>query len=150
MALVITDVLDHVVSHALASGWFEKVNQHEPKNAPGHGITCAVWVDKVVPARSGLDITSAQITFNVRLYQNMITEPQDAIDVNLMNAMNALMVAYSGDFTFDGTVYAVDLLGMEGAGLQAEAGYVEQDKKMLRVVTITLPVTVNDVWTQTA
>jgi hypothetical protein len=150
MALTIPDILDHVVSHAMATGYFERVNTHEPKNAPGHGLSCAAWVEKVTPALSGLNQTSVQVTFKVRLFSNMVAEPQDGIDPELTRALDAMMSLYSGDFTFDGTVYAVDLLGSEGEGLHAEAGYVEVDKKLYRIFDITVPVTVNDVWTQTA
>lgn len=149
--LVLQDILDHVVSHGMASGYFESVNQHEPKNAPGHGLTMAVWVDKIVPVKSsGLAATSVSVQMKVRLFSNMVVAPQDSIDPNLTNALNAVMSAYSGDFTFDGTVRYIDLLGDEGNPLSADAGYVEQDKKMFRIFDITLPVIVNDVWTQTA
>ena len=62
----------------------------------------------------------------------------------------ALIGAYSGDFDFGGEagVRAVDLLGMTGTPLAAIAGYIEMDRKMMRVITITLPVVINDLWTQ--
>jgi hypothetical protein len=150
MALNVGDILDHIVSHAMTTGYFERVNQHEAKNAPGNGLTAAVWVRTIRPKRSGLDKTSVKVTFTVRLYSNMVAEPQDAIDPDLMKATDALMALYTGDFSFDGTVYAVDLLGEEGEPLQGDAGYVEIDKKMFRIFDITLPVMVDDVWTQTA
>jgi hypothetical protein len=148
MTIILQDLLDHVVSHVQTTGHFDRVNQHEPKNAPGNGVSCAVWVDDITPVKSGLASTTVRITFNVRLYASMLQEPQDDIDPNLTNALSALFDEYSGDFTFDGNVQCIDLLGKEGIPLSAKAGYLNQDSKLFRVYTVTLPVIVNDVWTQ--
>lgn len=153
MALAAADVqaiFDAVQSHALASGYFERVNTHEPKNAPGRGLSCAIWVDHIGPARSGLASTSVRLVFNVRLYTDMLQEPQDAIDPAVLTACAGLLEDYSGDFTLGGKVESVDLLGKGGVPLQAQAGYISQDGKLMRVMTITLPVISNDAWTQTA
>lgn len=144
-------IIDAVVSHAAASGYFDRVNSHEPKNAPGNGLSAAAWVDSVGPARgqSGLRSTSALLVLNVRLYTSMLAEPQDAIDPNLTDALDALFTAYSGDFELGGNVRNVDLLGQAGTPLSAKAGYLNQDNKLFRVYTITLPLIVSDVWEQT-
>jgi hypothetical protein len=152
MALDITTILDAVESHALASGYFQTVNGHEPKSAPGTGLTAAVWVEQIGPARggSGLNSTSARLALYVRLYTPMLQEPADAIDPNLMTALDALMAAYSGDFTLDGLVREVDLLGIHGDPLSARAGYLTTSGAEYRVMTITLPLIVSDLWEQAA
>ncbi|MFI9235769.1 hypothetical protein [Streptomyces sp. NPDC053079] len=151
MALDINGIVDSVISHAMASGYFERVNGHEPQNAPGNGLTAAVWVDGITPVRtSGLGTASARLIFNVRLYTPMVQEPADAIDPNLTAATDALMRAYIGDFQLGGTVRQVDVLGQHGAALEARAGYIQQDGALLRVITITLPVIVNDLWDEVA
>ncbi|MEU1372983.1 hypothetical protein ABZ442_04875 [Streptomyces triculaminicus] len=151
MALDINGILDAVVSHALASGHFERVNTHEPQNAPGHGLTAAVWVDGIAAARSsGLGVASARLVFNVRLFTPVLQEPADAIDPNLLTAADALLRAYVGDFDLGGRVRQVDLFGQHGPGLEARAGYIQQDGALLRVITITLPVIVNDLWDEVA
>lgn len=152
MALDLAAILDPVVSHALASGWFERVNTHEPKSAPTKaGLTCAVWVETIGPAagQSGLASTTALVVLNVRLYTSMTQEPQDSIDTNLTDALSALIAAYSGDFELGGTVREIDLLGAISPGLSARAGYLNQSSTVYRVYTITLPLVVNDVWDQT-
>jgi hypothetical protein len=150
MTLAVDNILSAVVSHAAASGYLGRVNTVEPKAAPGNGLTAAVWVQRVGAARgaSGLASTTALVVLNLRLFQNMLKEPQDMIDPDLMRALDALMAAYSGDFTLGGLVRNVDLLGQFGPELSAEAGYVDIDKKLFRVVTITLPLVVNDLWVQ--
>jgi hypothetical protein len=141
-----------VADHARTTGLFEKVNGHEPKNSPGSGLTAAVWVDTIDPVAlaSGLAITSARVGVLVRIYTNMLQEPQDSIDPNIVAAVSILMGQYAGDFDLGGLVRNVDLLGQHGVPLRAQAGYLEQDKKLFRVMTITVPLIVNDVWNQEA
>lgn len=151
MALDVDGIVDAVMSHAMACGYFDRVNGHEPKNAPGNGLSAAVWSDTLRPVpSSGLASVSALLILNVRMYTSMLQEPQDAIDPNMLNALSALFTAYAGDFTFGGLAREVDLLGAEGVPLQAKAGYLNQDNKLYRVITITLPVVVNDAWDEVA
>lgn len=152
MALDIRTILNAVESHALASGFFQAVNGHEPKAAPQNGLTAAVWVEQIGPARggSGLDSTSSRLALFVRLYTPMVSEPEDAIDPDLMTALDALLAAYSGDFELDGLVRQVDLLGTYGDPLSARAGYLTTSGAEYRVMTITLPLIVNDLWEQVA
>lgn len=141
-------VIEAVASHAMRSGWFDKVNQTEPKAAPGNGLSAAVWVQGMRPASSGLASTSVRFELSVRLYSSMLAEPQDQIDPNLMAAAWDLFAAYSAGFTLGGLVESVDLLGKDGNPLESDAGYVEIDRRLYRVITITLPVKINDAFDQ--
>ena len=143
---------DAAVSAALTLGLFDKVQGHEPKNAPGHGLTAAVWAQEIRPIQAGgLAATSGRVELATRVYTNMLREPQDAIDPAVLKAADALMAAYSGNFDLDiAGVRCVDLLGMYGDPLSARAGYLNQDGKLYRVMTVTVPVIVNDLWVQVA
>jgi hypothetical protein len=143
-------VRDAAISHASASGYFDQVAGHEPKNAPGNGLSASFYLQNVRPvaARSGLSVTSVRVELEVRLLTPMLAEPQDDIDPNLLVAADALMRAWSGDFELSGAVAQVDLLGAHGTPLQGEAGYFNQDGKLFRGFVITLPVVVNDLWSQ--
>lgn len=144
-------IVNAVASHAAASGHFERVNGHEPLSPPGSGLTAAVWVQQMRPwaQRSGLAITSARLVLMVRIYSSGLQEPQDAIDPAMMAAADALFIAYSGDFTLGTLVAEVDLLGAGGESLTAIAGWLPlSDGSRWRVMDITLPVVINDAWTQ--
>lgn len=143
-------IVDKLVSHAAAAGQFERVNAHEPKNSPGNGITAAVWLASVAPAQrqSGLASTTLLLTFTVRCYTSMVQQPADAIDPNLMAAVGSLMSAYTGAFTLGGLIRSVDVLGAQGIPLSAKAGYLEQSGKVYRVMDLTVPLIVNDVYDQ--
>ncbi len=146
----IDPIFDAVVSDVQASGWFDQVNQHEPKAKPGMGMTAAVWVQSIgpVPAGSGLSQTTARIQFMCRLYSSMLMEPQDMIDPNMLKAVSNLVRRYHDDFDFGGIIRNVDLFGNFGEALGAEFGYVEQDRALYRACTLTIPCIVNDVWPQ--
>jgi hypothetical protein len=145
------DLVDRIASHAMATGLFDRVNQHEPKSKPGRGLTCAVWIDRIEPAlgRSGLDATDARVVFNVRVYTSMLQQPQDAIDPNVMDAMDQLFAAYTGDFQLGDESRFIDVLGMtQGHPLFCQSGYINIDNMVFRVLTATVPVIVTSAWPQ--
>jgi len=151
MAIQSQDLIDRIASHAMTLGVFDRVNQHEPKNKPGRGLTCAIWIDRIEPARgrSGLAATDARVTFNVRVYTNMLQNPQDAIDPQVMNAVDLLFEAYSGDFQLGDDTRWIDLLGAtQGHELMSQSGYINIDNVVMRVMTLTVPVIVENAWTQ--
>jgi len=153
MAIEPQDLVDRLTSHAQRLGVFDRVNSHEPKNKPGRGLTCALWIDRIEPARgrSGLTATDARVVFNVRIYTNMLQQPQDAIDPNVMFAVDRLMEAYTGDFDLGSESRFIDCLGMtQGHPLFSQSGYINIDNMVYRVMTMTVPVIVQNAWPQAA
>ena len=155
MALDIRGIVDAVQSHAMALGRFENVNGHEPGNAPASGgLAAAVWSDQVVPVRSsGLASVSVLVVLNVRLYSQAkdgSPESRDAIDPDLLAAVDELCAAYCDDFELGGLVRQVDIFGQHGTGLDVRAGYTQQAGALFRVMTISLPLVINDLWEETA
>lgn len=152
LGLMSQDMIDHISSHAMSLGIFDRVNTHEPKNKPGRGITFAIWVDRIEPARarSGLDATDARVTLNGRVYTNMLQQPQDAIDPNVMDATDLIMGALTGDFDLGDGSRTIDVLGMtQGHPLSAQSGYINIDNMVYRVMTIFIPVIIERAWVQT-
>lgn len=142
-----------VESHVSRTGWFDRISGHEPKNAPGTGMTAAMWLSKIGPdiESSGLAATSGRIVLTIRLYSPMLAEPQDEIDLDLALATHAVLLALSRDHTLGGLVRTIDLLGMGSSDrLGGDAGYLNQDQKLYRVMVITVPCLVNDLWEQEA
>lgn len=152
MAVNVLAIIDAIMSPMMASGRFARVNGFEPKGSPGSGLTAAVWLDAMTaaPAASGLAASSARIVFKIRLYTSMLSEPQDAIDPEVLDAAVALFGIFAADFDLSGTVRNVDLHGGHGPALSAQAGYLNVSGQMMRVVDVTLPVIVNDAWEQSA
>ena len=149
---LILSILDGLESYALTLGRFERVNKHEPKNAPGSGLTVAIWLQELdpLPEVSGLNSTSGRLAWTERIYQNFTSEPPDAIDPTVLAAAAELIGVYSSDFDLGGTIRNVDLLGAHGEALKGRAGYVNISGTLYRIFDITVPLIVNDLWTQAA
>lgn len=151
-AAAINALFAEVVSQAQALGVFDRVNAHEPKSAPGRGLSCSFTglEFEALPQVSGLGATSGAVIFTARIFSSFLTKPEDQIDPNLLAAACALIAAYSDGFTLGGTVMAVDLLGISGQRLSGKFAYVEQDSKMFRIFDLTVPVVVDAMFTQEA
>lgn len=145
-------VLAALETHCLSRGTFASVNTVEPDQAPGTGVTAAVWFNRLGPPRagSGLNATSVRLEYGIRLYKPLLSFPQERVDVDLLTACSDLMATLTGDFTLADGIRGIDLLGAYGPGLEAVAGYLEQDGNKYRIITITVPCVVNDVWDQEA
>lgn len=152
MSIDVATIYAEMVSHARSLGVFTQVLTHEPKSAPGNGLTCVFWLDSVEPVQevTGLIATSARVAISARIYENFKSQPEDDIDKRLLDATSKLMDAYTGDFQLGGSVMEVDLLGAYGDGLSAKGGYLAQDNSLYRVVNLTIPLIIIDVWAQAA
>lgn len=139
-------------SHAQGLGYFDEVNTHPVTNPPGNQIVCSITLGPIrgVGAMSGLHSTSGVVTMLQRIYKNIQTEPQDHIDIDVLKVVDALFAAYSGDFTFGGLIRNVDILGQTGAQMMAAPGWLPwpDGGGTYRTVDITLPLIINDMWTQ--
>jgi hypothetical protein len=152
MTIGISALINAVTTHASASGFFDTVQGHEPKSAPGNGLTYAVFLSGIGPARtaSGLDATSARVELTGRIYKPFLSQPEDLIDPLIADSVDALMAAYAGDFELGGNARNVDLRGAQGAPLGGRAGYQTIDKTPFRVFDIIIPIIVNDAWSEVA
>lgn len=152
MTLSIDAITTALGDHAATLGVFETVSGHEVKNPPTSGVSAEIFIAnfELVPGRSGLAVASTKLLYTVRLRTSFNTKPADAADSNLMRAVDALMTAYCGDFDLEGLITAVDLLGAAGTAISGRSGYIDQAGKLDRIVEITLPLIVDDVWTEAA
>lgn len=145
-------IQDKLYSHCARAGVFDTVNGHEVKNAPGKGTHAELFLDAIDPIQaSGLASTSVRLAWKIRISTDMLAEPQDGIDPRIANAADVLFSSLHGDFQLNDDavddVRAIDLLGMYGPALAAKAGYINRDNKQYRVMDVTVPVLLNDVWT---
>lgn len=150
MAILYADIRDALVSVAQAAGYFDMVNSHEPKAAPGSGLYCHVFTESLTPIRSGgLNSTTVRLVWNMQVRCNMKREPMDDIDIDCAQAADALLAGITGNFSLDITgVRQVDLLGAYGDPLGWEAGYIDQDSVLYRAYNVRVPVIVDDAFSQ--
>lgn len=151
----LSDLIAEVVGYALGSGRFDSVNGHEPKNSPGTGVVGAVWMGPLKPIKeSGLAATSCCLSLMFRVYVDFKSQPFDAIDPTVTAAIIDMMNYITGDFGFASLdfIRSVDLIGMPGVsdGMTAAPGYVEIDRVIYRVFTLTIPCIINDMFAQSS
>ena len=152
MTIATASIVSAFITHLQASGKFDQALAHEPKNPPtGSGVTAGVMVQSIEPVPNifgALAATSVRVLFMVRLYRNMLTEPQDDIDGQMLDAVDSIAGLVSGDFTLGDRVDFVDLLGQGGIGLQADFGYATLGQTVFRIADVSVPVIIGDLWTQ--
>ena len=97
----VTAIYDALVSHASGTGLFSsEVLDHEPLNAPGTGLSCAIMMGPLVPVgrASGLGKTSGRLEFTAQVATPMTQLPAGGVDREMLQAAAVLLAAYSGDF----------------------------------------------------
>lgn len=149
MALNIDTILDRIVSHALSTGHFQVVQEHESKQSGTNSLTAGVWVEKIDPIKSsGLASASVRLELEMRLYNSTMQAPYDDIDSNLTKALDALFTAYIGDFELGGEARHIDIFGAHGQGLGVRVGFINMDGREYRVFQIRIPIILNDCFTE--
>lgn len=144
-------LLKAIKTDATKLGVFRRVIGHEPKSAPGSGVSFAYWLGPVTAARGlgGLNSTGGRVIINGRVYAPFLAKDEDITERDLTHALLELIASYSGGFTVGGTVYAIDLLGMHGVSLETgSVGYIEMDSLHYRAADLTIPVLIDNLWTQ--
>lgn len=142
-----------LASHAMKLGQFKApISLHEPRVRPASELHAALWLNGITPIRaSGLSTVSARVEWLFRMYTPGEQEPQDEIDAKVLTATDRFLSSLCGDFDLDDLlsddlVRMIDILGAYGTGLNAAAGWARWSDGQSRVVTITIPVIVNDLW----
>lgn len=149
MAFDFQALIDAVASDALVTGVFDAVNTHEPKVPPGNGMTCSIWAANIHPVTSsGLNVVSMLVELTARIQTPTIQQDPNQIDPLIMQAVGTLMIEFGGGFTLGGIVREVDLIGQHSSGLSAKPGYVTQNGTVYRVMDVSVPIIVNDLYTE--
>jgi hypothetical protein len=139
-------LFDSLKSAAQGLALFQGVDTHEPLNAPGNRLYCSIVLGPMRPVTSsGLAAVSGQITFDFHVWSSAMQKPYDAIDPEVLAVTASLMGVLSGELTLGGTVRNVELFSMT-----AQPGYLEFEGKQFRTMALTVPVVINDMWTEVA
>lgn len=147
MALNVAGVYTELKDTLYGLGVFESVSTHEPKNSPTGGRVSIIF-SGTRPGPSGLASTSVFIDFTIRLFADMMHEPQDEIDPNTLAALDATCAALVANFTLGGTAESVDVRGKGGIPVTSRTGYADYSGTIYRVCDITVPVLINDLWSE--
>jgi hypothetical protein len=151
LAPLVDTAFDEVITQGKASGLFDRVNQHEPKSPPGTGLTFACWTQSIlpIPLRSGLNVTSARLHIQGRIYMPFISDMPDLIDPQATKAASYILAQFTANFQVATSMW-VDLQGAHGITLGARAGYLSLSGKMFRILDLDFPFIAEDVYAQEA
>lgn len=136
-----------VQSAAQGLGLLQKVDTHEPENAPGVRLYCSITLGqlKAEAAASGLASVSGSITLNVSIWSWSMQRPLNDVDPEVLATMCALINELAGEFTLGGTVRNIDLFS-----LVASPGWIDFEGKQFRVMTLPVPIVINDMFAEEA
>lgn len=135
-----------VQSHAMKLGLFgSRVALHAPLNNPPADLAAWITLESAAPTvESGAAAVSIEVTLLVHLTMGTNSRPLDEVDPALLGAAAVLLDEYSTNFTLGGLVREVGIF----KGLKVAFGYVMYGGSPLRTAEITLPMIVNDAWTE--
>ena len=144
MAFDITSTLRTVESYLSASGYVPSVQIGEPKSPPKSELSAAIFMTSVGIAQLTLNTTIEKHVVTIRLYRNMLSEPQENIELELAKVVQDIASDLLGDFDLGATIRNVDAGGEHGTSLSTTWGYLDVGGTMYRVADINLPLTVDD------
>ena len=150
MSLDTKAILAKLATIGKASGLFVKVDKFEPRGQPGNGVTLFLISGPMRPiTSSGLNNVSVRWQIDGRVYTPLNYEPASELDAVLTAAAAKYLEALCAQFTLGGLVRCVDVFGSDGEPLSATPGYIEQNDKVYRVITLEIPLLINQQWTLT-
>ena len=145
MVYAIKDTLKIIESKIKASGQVRYSQVGEPKAPPGSLPAAAIYMDSVRIYRTTVDGGTGEVhTVNVRIYADMLLEPQEWNEYGLAEVAENLVNALLIDADLSSKIMQIDAAGMAGQGVAMNWGYLDVGGKMHRIVDISLPLLVND------
>lgn len=143
-------VLARVLDVVSTTGKFKTVMSYEPLSAPTEDLSASVFIANEfnpINETSGLAAADARLVIMVRIMRKAETPGNGDVDLDVLDAADAVMDALCGGITLGSTVRNIDVLGSSGQGLTITPGYATIDKTIFRLMDITVPVEINNVWT---
>ena len=142
-----------LVTHAKTLGKFTGgVVAHPPMSAPAKDLAAFLTLVRFrpLPERSGLNTVSGLVQFQVQVLSSTRQQPYDGIDEKIMNSVDRYAASLTGAFTLGGLVEQVDVLGAYSDGLSLELGWTSFDGSPVafRAATLTVPLVLDDMWTE--
>lgn len=145
MVYAIKDTLRVIESKVKATGQVAMAQVGEPKAPPSTLPAVAIFMDSVRIYKMTVDGGTGEVyTVNLRVYADMLKEPQEWNEYGLAEVAENLVNKLLTDADLNSKVMTIDAAGIAGEGVGLRWGYLDVSGKMHRIVDITLPLLVND------
>jgi hypothetical protein len=150
--LQVDAIMAKVVSVVESLAVVETVNGGDNIHVVGAGLRASVSPERIAspPGSSGLDSASVVLTVRVRLFDRVFPTPVDEFSTDLLKAIGKVCGAYLGGFTLGGLVRDIDLHGRHGQAMTVQAGYMDVPDGTCRVMTLLLPLVIDNAWEEVA
>jgi hypothetical protein len=144
------DIQAALATHVKALGGIERVQEFDPTNAPGKGITaCLVAMTGDPRSPTGLASSSLRLIWTVRFLMPP-SQPLGSVDPKLLGKAGNLITRLAADLTLGGLARVIDLRGMAGQSVEWRFGWVEIGGTLYRLLDVTVPLIINDVFPEAA
>ena len=146
MPFAIKATLKAIESHLAKSGYDQKVQIGEYKAPPpGQAFAAAIYIRSTRVLRLFANGGTQELhVAAIRLYRDMLQEPQEDGETVLAVAAEQMMQNIAQDADLGATIMTVDVGGISGTPMGSDWGYADIGGKMFRIVDITVPLLVND------
>ena len=134
-----------IQSHLMAGARFAAVELGQPAQvAKGTKMSAAIWLKTISVGDVFLIVVDKVYTVNIRLYRDMLTEPQEQGEFDPALTVQEIGSDLLSDSTLGASVRNIDAAGIFGTPVSAQWGYTSVAGWMFRTVDITVPIIVND------
>jgi hypothetical protein len=142
MAFDITTTINLVVSFLQKRGEYSLVQIGEPKSPPRGDLAAAVFVSDASVVGVTLQTTIELHELTIRLYRNMMEEPEEDNELRISQAVTGIVSDLLGDYDLGASVRNI-AVGEYGRTVSASYGYLDVGGTMYRSVDISIPLIVD-------
>jgi uncharacterized protein (UPF0212 family) len=142
MAFDITNTIQSIASFLEARGEFTTVQIGEPKSPPVGDLSAAVFMNDAAVVAVTLQTTVEIHEVTVRIYRNMLEEPEADNEIRLSQVLNGVVSDLLGDYDLGATIRNI-AVGEYGRTLSAAWGYVDVGGTIYRMIDLSVPMIVD-------
>jgi hypothetical protein len=138
MAFDITSTLNAIASFLEKRGEFQLVTIGEPKSPPTGDMSAAIFATGASVVGSSLQTTIEIHEVTIRIYRNMLTEPEEDNEIRTSQAVTGVTSDLLSDYDLGSSVRNISI-GEYGKSLTATWGYIDVGGTIYRSVDLSVP-----------
>ena len=143
MAFLVKTTLKALQTHLAKTGFVRNALIGEPKS-PADVLTAAVFMQSATVTQVMFDGSTVELhTVLTRVYDQMLDEPTEDLEIRVAHAVSQISSNMLGDFDLNSTIRHVDAAGSQGTPFGIQWGYAEIGGVMHRIADITVPMVVD-------
>jgi len=122
---------------------FRTVLIGEPKTTV-ESDAVALWADSSTVVSSTLVSPIVRHLVTLRCYVNEFAEEAELVEIRVNSLLHNVIATFTGEYSLDGSIRAIDIAGMYGESLNVRLGYADLSGTIYRIADVSLPMIVDD------